>query len=179
MLLLEKESIFQRVVQAEFHKLYNCIVMTGQGYPSLSARQMLHRLGLLGLRIFGMFDFNPHGAHIYFTYKYGSKEFGWESKYHSCSSMIWLGVNWKDIAQYPNILQDITERDEKRLLRMIQMVESLENEEAVLGELQNMLLTKKKADIEVLDHEYFGNFIEDYLPRKILETHAFEMIENK
>src|SRR5688500_2066141 len=79
-LLVEKETVFERLVGSGFSSAMNCIIMTGQGYPSLTCRRFLSLLSSsTKLPIYGLFDFNPDGLSILLTYQLGSLSLAMEA----------------------------------------------------------------------------------------------------
>lgn len=57
-LIVEKHTVFNKLVESKFHKQNNCILITGKGYPDLGTRKLIHRLYYeLHIPIYAMYDF--------------------------------------------------------------------------------------------------------------------------
>lgn len=73
-IVVEKDAIFQRLVEDKIFLTLPCIIVTGKGIPDLATRIFLSKLYSLcpELLFFGLVDWNPSGVLILSTYKYGS-----------------------------------------------------------------------------------------------------------
>ncbi|KAL8205802.1 hypothetical protein R6Q57_009353 [Mikania cordata] len=72
-LVVEKESVFQRLANDCFCKNNHCIVITGRGYPDTSTRRFLRLLiDKLHLPAYCLVDCDPYGFDILTTYRFGS-----------------------------------------------------------------------------------------------------------
>eukprot|EP01130_Rhizamoeba_saxonica_P005446 TRINITY_DN2180_c0_g1_i2.p1 TRINITY_DN2180_c0_g1~~TRINITY_DN2180_c0_g1_i2.p1 ORF type:complete len:293 (-),score=23.48 TRINITY_DN2180_c0_g1_i2:417-1295(-) len=76
-LVVEKESIYH--ILKESYDILCClraILVCARGMPDINTRIFLHKLSLVkdnSTPILGIFDYNPGGARIFFTYRGGSK----------------------------------------------------------------------------------------------------------
>lgn len=94
-LVVEKDTIFQRLCQEDFHQSYSpCILVTAKGYPDYPTRLMLHKLvSTLKIPLFALVDCDPHGLEIYLTYKYGSStHFDVNVENVDLTSIRWIGA---------------------------------------------------------------------------------------
>ncbi|PQQ03692.1 hypothetical protein Pyn_34058 [Prunus yedoensis var. nudiflora] len=72
-LVVEKESVFQRLANDQFCNTNHCIVITGRGYPDISTRRFLGLLvDTLHLPTYCLVDCDPYGFDILSTYWFGS-----------------------------------------------------------------------------------------------------------
>jgi meiotic recombination protein SPO11 len=72
-LVVEKETVFQRLANDMFCKTNRCIVITGRGYPDVSTRRFLRLLmEKLHLPVHCLVDCDPYGFEILATYRFGS-----------------------------------------------------------------------------------------------------------
>ena len=102
-LVVEKDAIFNLLCEDRIWDKMPCIVFTGCGYPSLSARKVLKKLEEdICVPILGLFDYNPHGVKILFTYKFGSFGMGIETVHYTINIQ-WLGVHFNDVRDYDAI----------------------------------------------------------------------------
>lgn len=72
-IVVEKDAIFQRLVEDKIFLVLPCILVTGKGMPDLATRMFLNKLYCLcpELLFYGLVDWNPSGVSILSTYKYG------------------------------------------------------------------------------------------------------------
>ncbi|PQM35075.1 hypothetical protein Pyn_27545 [Prunus yedoensis var. nudiflora] len=72
-LVVEKESVFQRLANDQFCNTNHCIVITGRGYPDISTRRFLGLLvDTLYLPTYCLVDCDLYGFDILSTYRFGS-----------------------------------------------------------------------------------------------------------
>ncbi|KAB2615399.1 meiotic recombination protein SPO11-1-like [Pyrus ussuriensis x Pyrus communis] len=72
-LVVEKESVFQRLANDQFCNKNHCIVTTGRGYPDIPTRRFLGLLvDTLHLPIYCLVDCDPYGFDILSIYRFGS-----------------------------------------------------------------------------------------------------------
>ncbi|KAJ6798712.1 meiotic recombination protein SPO11-1 isoform X1 [Iris pallida] len=72
-LVVEKETVFQRLANDSFCDRNHCIVITGRGYPDVPTRRFLRYLvDQLQLPVYCLVDSDPYGFDILTTYKFGS-----------------------------------------------------------------------------------------------------------
>ncbi|KAG0566879.1 hypothetical protein KC19_7G094600 [Ceratodon purpureus] len=113
-LVIEKDAIFQRLVEERFFLKVPCIIITGKGFPDLASRALLHRLHqeFPSLPIFALVDWNPAGLAIICTYKFGSIKMGLEAPRYVCD-VKWLGLRNQDALTYvpDNAFTSLTNRD--------------------------------------------------------------------
>ncbi|XP_075669633.1 meiotic recombination protein SPO11-1-like [Castanea sativa] len=72
-LVVEKESVFERLANDQFCNTNCCIVITGRGYPDIPTRRFLRLLiEKLCLPNYCLVDCDPNGFDILTTYQFGS-----------------------------------------------------------------------------------------------------------
>lgn len=71
LLVVEKEGIFKRLCEDEFHLRIGCILITGCGFPDISTRACVAKISAKYPRliVLGISDYNPYGAALLYTYK--------------------------------------------------------------------------------------------------------------
>lgn len=171
-LLVEKEAAYMRMAEDRFYNKYPCIVITGKGQPDVATRMFLSRIKLeLNIPILGLVDSDPYGLKILSVYMSGSKNMSYDSVSLTTPDIKWLGLRPSDLDRYNLPEQcrlDMTEGD-------IKTGKELLNEDFIkknplwMKELQIMVTTKKKAEIQALSSFGFQYITETYLPRKIKE----------
>ncbi|KAI5192469.1 meiotic recombination protein SPO11 [Nematocida minor] len=139
-IVVEKEAVFNDVLQDKTkieEKLgASVLIVTGKGYPCTNTLLFLMLAG--DLRIFGLFDCDPHGLSIYTVYKYGSRH----RPYLKVPSIQRIGVFLQDLPSLAD-LASIQQKKEYSMIRNLS-VQHKEMEE----EIRTMMRTGKKASIE-------------------------------
>ncbi|KAF8210596.1 Spo11/DNA topoisomerase VI subunit A [Mycena galopus ATCC 62051] len=155
-LLVEKDAVFQTLCRVRFasHPALpgRGLIITGKGYPDVATRQLVATLSsFLPRRIplLGLVDGDPYGIDILFVYKYGSRAMAHEVDKLAAPRVKYLGVLASELASYGvdrDALLPITKADEKKALTMLGRPIPVKWRK----ELQHMLHTRRKAEIEVL-----------------------------
>ncbi|CAB0034538.1 unnamed protein product [Trichogramma brassicae] len=70
-LVVEKDSVFQKLKSEDCPKYNNCILVTGKGYPDIPTRMFVSLLSSkLKLPVYALVDANPYGFEIMCVYRY-------------------------------------------------------------------------------------------------------------
>jgi len=156
MLIIEKETIFQSLLQSKITQSLPCILITGRGYPDLSTRKFTRKLvdTFPHLLTLALVDWNPSGLQICMMYKFGSKRM-LESTRFAVPSVKWLGVRSDMLLAHVDddtgdgsVFQAMSRRDvalARNLCRELAGVEP-----AWVEELGYMLESESKAEMEAL-----------------------------
>ncbi|KAG4213943.1 hypothetical protein ERO13_A01G090600v2 [Gossypium hirsutum] len=100
-LVVEKESVFQRLENDKFCSKNRCIVITGRGYPDVPTRRFLRLLvDKLGLPVYCLVDCDPYGFDILATYRFGSMQMAYDAKFLRVPQIQWLGAFPSDSENY-------------------------------------------------------------------------------
>jgi meiotic recombination protein SPO11 len=92
-LVVEKDSVFRRLIDDRFTSRLPCVLITACGFPDLATRALVqHISNELGVPSFCLTDYNPHGILLMLTYKHGSESRGLESDCR-CPSLRWIGLH--------------------------------------------------------------------------------------
>lgn len=79
-LVVEKETIFQRLLEDKIHKRFRCIIITGCGVPTVATRTLLNKVqAYYDLPAVSLVDHNAGGFNIYLNYLCGSKNMSYNS----------------------------------------------------------------------------------------------------
>ncbi|GMH25040.1 hypothetical protein Nepgr_026883 [Nepenthes gracilis] len=176
-LVVEKESVFQRLANDRFCSANQCIVITGRGYPDIPTRRFLRVLiDNLHIPVCCLVDSDPYGFDILTTYRFGSMQMAHDAKFLRIPEICWLGAFTSDAAKYnlpSHCLLPLTAEDKKRTEAMLHRC-YLQNEEPQWRlELEFMLEKGVKFEIEALSLHALSFLSEEYLPSKIqAEVHA-------
>ncbi|KAF3453319.1 hypothetical protein FNV43_RR03759 [Rhamnella rubrinervis] len=123
-LVVEKESVFQRLANDQFCNTNHCIVITGRGYPDISTRRFLRLLiDTLSLPAYCLVDCDPYGFDILSTYRFGSMQMAYDAKYLRVPEIQWLGAFPTDSEKYclpKQCLLPLTAEDKGRTKAMLQ-----------------------------------------------------------
>ncbi|XP_045818952.1 DNA topoisomerase 6 subunit A3-like, partial [Trifolium pratense] len=100
-LVIEKHSTFFELCEHQFFDKMPCILITARGYPDVTTRRFLNILSVeLKIPVFGLFDSDPFGFHIFSVYKCGSENMSYDSANLTTPDMKWLGILPSDIGKY-------------------------------------------------------------------------------
>lgn len=169
-LLVEKDAAFARLAEDRFYQQYPCIIITARGQPDVATRALLRRLRLeLGLPVLALVDADPYGLQILSTYLNGSKNMSFDSANLVTPDIRWLGVRPSDLERYQlpeQVLLDMTENDIKTGRRLLEE-DFVRNNAGWTRELQRMLKTKKKAEIQSLNARGVQYLTRVFLPQKL------------
>lgn len=106
--VVEKDGIYQRLVQDGFWEHHNCILITGKGFPDHATRAAVEDIRLtLDIPVFGIADCDPYGVHVLRTYQ--------------VPQMRWLGLrpsHTHELDLPAVVFQELTTLDESRLTKM-------------------------------------------------------------
>jgi len=171
-LLVEKEAAYMRMAEDRFYHRYPCVVITAKGQPDVATRMFLSRLVReLGLPVLGLVDADPYGLKILSVYMSGSKNMSYDSASLTTPDIKWLGLRPSDLDKFDLPEQcrlDMTENDIRTGKELMKEEFILKNPEWV-KELEIMVKTKKKAEIQALSSFGFQYITEVYLPQKLKE----------
>ncbi len=195
-LVVEKDSVFRRLLNDRFFERLPCVLITACGFPDLATRAVVRRVvDDLGVRAFALTDYNPHGIALMLTYKVGSSNFGLESGL--CTpSLRWLGLRAADVRRADDdddddddiepplhrqrhgrmrmpflpadAYQPFTQRDRAVLDGLSRRAIVAESAD-LSDEVRRMGEAEVKVEIEAL-HTFGFDFIAEYLQDRILSA---------
>ncbi|BAB01408.1 DNA topoisomerase VI, subunit A [Arabidopsis thaliana] len=170
-LVVEKETVFQRLANDMFCKTNRCIVITGRGYPDVSTRRFLRLLmEKLHLPVHCLVDCDPYGFEILATYRFGSMQMAYDIESLRAPDMKWLGAFPSDSEVYSvpkQCLLPLTEEDKKRTEAMLLRCYLKREMPQWRLELETMLKRGVKFEIEALSVHSLSFLSEVYIPSKI------------
>ena len=172
-LLIEKDAAFMRLAEDRFYNQYPCVIISGKGQPDVATRLFLNKVrSALNIPILGLFDADPYGLKILSVYMKGSKNMSYDAMNLTTPDIKWLGVRPSDLDKY-NIPQqcrlEMSEQD-------IKTGKDLLNEDFIKAnpawhrELETMVKSKVKAEIQALSSFGFQYLSQTYLPQKLKEA---------
>jgi len=171
-ILVEKEAAYMRLAEDRFYNKYPSIVITGKGQPDVATRLFLRKIrDQLKIPVLALVDSDPYGLKILSVYMSGSKQMSYDSSHLTTPDIKWLGVRPSDLDRY-NLPQQcrlpMTDADKKMGQELLKEPFVQRNKEWV-KELELMLRTGEKAEIQALSSFGFQFITEQFLPRKLLE----------
>ncbi|TCD62594.1 endodeoxyribonuclease [Steccherinum ochraceum] len=156
-LVVEKEAIFQTLVHLELTAhdatLGQGIIVTGKGYPDVATRQLVCTLSQnlpSSVPILGLMDADPFGVDILSVYKYGSAAMSHEAADLAAPRLQWIGIlnsEFSELCLDRDSLIPMSTHDEKKAMAMLRRKHMPKEWRR---ELQQMVFTRRKAEIEIL-----------------------------
>ena len=169
-LLVEKEAAFMRIAEDRFYNKYRCIVITAKGQPDVATRLFLSKLKRqLKIPVLGLVDSDPYGLKILSVYMSGSKNMSYDSAHLTTPDIKWLGVRPSDLKRYKIPEQcrlPMTANDIKTGQELLEE-DFIKANPAWVKELEMMVATKEKAEIQALSSFDFQYLTKVFLPQKI------------
>ncbi|KAM7492775.1 hypothetical protein LguiA_035696 [Lonicera macranthoides] len=170
-LVVEKESVFQRLANDGFCKRNRCIVITGRGYPDVPTRRFLRLLiGNLRLPAYCLVDCDPYGFDILATYRFGSMQMAYDAKFLRIPEIRWLGAFPSDSEKYSlpqQCLLPLTAEDKARTEALLLRCYLQREEPQWRLEVELLLQTGVKFEIEALSVHSLSFLAEEYVPSKV------------
>lgn len=169
-LIVEKDTVFNHLLQCNYAATSKSIVITGKGQPCLATRQFLFRLycHYPHLPFFVLVDADPYGLSIYSLYRYGSEQID-HMQSLAVNSARMLGLRMADVlgTKAQTKAQPLTESDKRKLHHIKNSSHALQLDWELQQECDDILQCGLKAEIEVLG-SISPNFLADtYLARRI------------
>jgi meiotic recombination protein SPO11 len=170
--IIASHSIWLHSQEDRFYHRYPCIIITAKGQPDVATRMFLARItSELKIPVLGLVDSDPYGLKILSVYMSGSKNMSYDSASLTTPDIKWLGLRPSDLDKYDLPEQcrlDMTENDIKTGKEMMKE-DFIQKNPEWMKELEIMVKTKKKAEIQALSSFGFQYVTEQYLPRKLKE----------
>ena len=172
-LLIEKDAAFMRLAEDRFYNQYPCVIISGKGQPDVATRLFLNKVrSALNIPILGLFDADPYGLKILSVYMKGSKNMSYDAINLTTPDIKWLGVRPSDLEKYAIPEQcrlEMTEHDVKTGKELLQE-DFVKANPAWHRELELMVKSKVKAEIQALSSFGFQYLSQTFLPRKLKEA---------
>jgi len=171
-LLVEKDAAFQRLAEDRFYNTYPCIIITGKGEADLATRMFVRRVKeALKIPILGLFDSDAHGLKILSVYMQGSEAMSHDSANLATPDIKWLGVRPSDLDKYKvpkDCRLDLSAHDITFAESLLQKP-YIQKRKTWVKELEKLLSSKEKAEIQAFTSKGFQYLTETYLPQKLKE----------
>jgi meiotic recombination protein SPO11 len=171
-ILVEKEAAYMRLAEDRVYHKYPCIIITGKGQPDVATRLFLRKVrDALKIPVLGLVDSDPYGLKILSVYSSGSKSMSYDSNNLTTPDIKWLGIRPSDLDKYKLPQQcrlPLTEHDKKTGNELLKE-DFINKNPQWKKELELMMKTGEKAEIQALSSFGFQYITEQFLPRKLLE----------
>jgi DNA topoisomerase-6 subunit A len=175
-LLIEKDAVWTRFNEDKFWKRERCIILQGGGQPPRGVRRLVQRLhSELRLPVYVLVDNDPWGFYIYSVMKQGSINLAYESMRMAVPDARFIGLSSFDKLTYKlpsNVAIKMDEGDVSRAKQMLAYpwFQAKQWQE----EIQEMVKSGQKFELEALSRRGISFITEEYLPRKLKDRDWLE-----
>jgi DNA topoisomerase-6 subunit A len=175
-LLVEKDAVWKRFNEDKYWLREKCIIVTGQGQPPRGVRRLVQRLhSELKLPVYVLVDNDPWGFYIYSVLKQGSINLAYESMRMAVPAARFIGLSSFDKLTYKlpsNVAIKMNEKDNERAKQMLAY--PWFKAKQWQQEIQEMVTSGVKFELEALSRRGISFITEEYLPRKLKEKDWLE-----
>jgi len=175
-LLIEKDAVWTRFNEDKFWKRNRCIIIQGGGQPPRGVRRLVQRMhSELGLPVYVLVDNDPWGFYIYSVMKQGSINLAYESMRMAVPDARFVGLSSFDRIQYQlptNVAIKMEDRDNARARQMLAY--PWFKKAHWQREIQEMVKSGLKFELEALSRRGISFITEEYLPRKLRDRDWLE-----
>ncbi len=175
-LLVEKDAVWKRFNEDKFWQREKCIIVTGQGQPPRGVRRLVQRLhSELKLPVYVLVDNDPWGFYIYSVLKQGSINLAYESMRMAVPAARFIGLSSFDKVTFKlpsNVAIKMNDQDVARAKQMLayRWFQAKQWQQ----EIQEMVSSGQKFELEALSRRGISFITEEYLPRKLKEKDWLE-----
>jgi DNA topoisomerase-6 subunit A len=175
-LLIEKDAVWKRFNEDKFWQREKCIIVTGQGQPPRGVRRVVQRLhSELGLPVYVLVDNDPWGFYIYSVLKQGSINLAYESMRMAVPKARFVGLSSFDKTKFKlpsNVSIPMNDQDVSRAKQMLAYPWFADARWQ--REIQEMVRSGEKYELEALSRRGISFITEEYLPRKLRDRDWLE-----
>jgi DNA topoisomerase-6 subunit A len=175
-LLIEKDAVWTRFNEDKFWKREKCIILQGGGQPPRGVRRLVQRLHHeLKLPLYVLVDNDPWGFYIYSVMKQGSINLAYESMRMAVPDARFVGLSSfdKDAYKLPsNVAIKMDDGDVSRAKQMLAYPWFAAKQWQ--REIQEMVRSGMKFELEALSRRGISFITEEYLPRKLRDRDWLE-----
>jgi DNA topoisomerase-6 subunit A len=175
-LLVEKDAVWKRFNEDKFWQREKCIIVTGQGQPPRGVRRLVQRLhSELKLPVYVLVDNDPWGFYIYSVLKQGSINLAYESMRMAVPAARFIGLSSFDKVTFKlpsNVAIKMNDQDVARAKQMLayRWFQAKQWQQ----EIQEMVKSGQKFELEALSRRGISFITEEYLPRKLKDRDWLE-----
>ena len=174
-LVIETAGMFQRLVQHNYWKKTNCILISMGGVPTRACRRFIRRLAEeKKIPVYAFVDCDPYGiSNIYRTLKVGSGNAAHINKYFCVPDATFLGITPDDIKNYKLPTHPLKDVDIKRARDAMKNDPFFQHHKEWIKAIENLLDMGVRAEQQALAKHGLNYVIEKYLPEKLKKPGAF------
>ncbi|HEX2971539.1 MAG TPA: DNA topoisomerase IV subunit A [Tepidisphaeraceae bacterium] len=169
-LLIEKGAVWNRFNQDRFWEDHNCLIVHGGGQPPRGVRRLMYRMHHeLNLPVYVLTDNDPWGYYIYSVVKQGSINLAFESQRMAIPKARFIGMSSFDVDRF-GISKTVTiamKDEDVRRAKEIMNYPWFKAKKDWQKEIEHMLKTGVKLELEALSSKDFSFITETYLPEKL------------
>jgi DNA topoisomerase-6 subunit A len=170
-LLVEKDAVWRRFNEDKYWKKNKCLIVHGGGQPPRGVRRLLRRLNEeLKLPVYVLVDNDPWGFYIYSVVKQGSINLAYESMRMAVPGARFVGLSSFDRDRFAlpnNVTIKLDDSDVSRTKQMLSY--KWFDKPKWKRELDHMIKSGVKLELEALSSKGISFITEEYLPRKLAE----------
>jgi len=175
-LLIEKDAVWTRFNEDKYWKRQHCIILQGGGQPPRGVRRLVQRLhSELKLPVYVLVDNDPWGFYIYSVMKQGSINLAYESMRMAVPDARFIGLSSFDKLTYKlpsNVAIKMDDGDVSRAKQMLAY--PWFQAKQWQQEIQEMVKSGQKFELEALSRRGISFITEEYLPRKLKDRDWLE-----
>jgi len=171
-LIVEKHSVAFQLAQARWWEAARCIIVCGEGFPSLSTREYVRTLvDTLDIPALICIDADPGGIQVALTYAHGSISAALETPWLACNNIWWAGVYPSDIDRYclSGDLIRFTNTDYEAARRLLEHPSAAYINSRVRSELAILVDRGAKLELDAISRD-IPRLVDDYLPKKLFDS---------
>jgi DNA topoisomerase-6 subunit A len=175
-LLIEKDAVWTRFNEDKYWKREKCIILQGGGQPPRGVRRLVQRLhSELRLPVYVLVDNDPWGFYIYSVMKQGSINLAYESMRMAVPDARFIGLSSFDKVTYKLPSNVAIKMDDGDVARAKQMLAyPWFQAKQWQAEIQEMVKSGQKFELEALSRRGISFITEEYLPRKLKDRDWLE-----
>ena len=169
-LLIEKGAVWNRFNQDRFWETNNCMIVHGGGQPPRGVRRLVHRLNHeLKLPVYVLTDNDPWGYYIYSVVKQGSINLAFESQRMAIPKARFIGMSAFDRERFDISDSATIELNSKDINRAKEIARYpwFAKKKDWQREIDKMLKSGVKMELEAFSSKDFSFITEQYLPQKL------------
>jgi DNA topoisomerase-6 subunit A len=175
-LLIEKDAVWTRFNEDKYWKREKCVILQGGGQPPRGVRRLVQRLhSELRLPVYVLVDNDPWGFYIYSVMKQGSINLAYESMRMAVPDARFIGLSSFDKVTYKLPSNVAIKMDDGDVARAKQMLAyPWFQAKQWQAEIQEMVKSGQKFELEALSRRGISFITEEYLPRKLKDRDWLE-----
>jgi DNA topoisomerase-6 subunit A len=174
--LVEKDAVWRRLNEDKYWRKNKCIIVHGGGQPPRGVRRLVRRMNEeLKLPVYVMVDNDPWGFYIYSVVKQGSINLAYESMRMAVPQARFIGLSSFDRERFSlptNVTIKLDDSDVNRAKQMLGY--KWFDKPQWKREIDHMLKSGVKLEIEALSSKGISFITEEYLPKKLRDRDWLE-----